>query len=194
LVLLVATGAHAAIIGVDTVGTAAPPATLGPYLMTPFPDDPRPNGGTVTSVPAPLWGQVDFDKDMTHVEIGAGWATWSHGYQGDVYYTFESDVTLTLPSGTAAFYLYAEPNPFSVWRITATAQDGTSISQDVHGDSGAKYYGFYGTGGDMVATIKVECDTAFAVGEFGIAQIPEPTTLALCGAGLVALLRRRRRK
>ncbi|MFP4057814.1 MAG: PEP-CTERM sorting domain-containing protein [Candidatus Brocadiia bacterium] len=195
MLALLCAGAQAAIIGVDTVGTSAPPATLGPYLMTPFPDDPRAQFSAVTDAPGPLGLDVAFDRTMYLLTVGSGWATWSHGYSGDVYSTQgATDVTMTLPAGTTAFYFYAEPNPYELWTITATAQDGTSIVQDVHGSSGAKYFGFYGTGGDMVASVAVESDTDFAVGEFGIAQVPEPATLGLCGAGLLALIRRRRRR
>lgn len=66
-------------------------------------------------------------------------------------------LTLTMSDPTGAFYLYAEPNPFSFFDITVTADDGTSLTTD------------------------------FAIGEFGIAaaEVPEPTTLALVAFALL---------
>ena len=129
-------------------GTAAPPATLGPYTMTPFADDTRPVFDDVSSVPAPTGGVVGFSPDLNHREIGNGWATWSHGYTGDVYYTNgATSATMTLPAGTKAFYFYAEPNPFAVFEITATTNSGTTSGPiPVDGAGGATYFGFYTTG------------------------------------------------
>src|SRR5262245_24747122 len=59
-------------------GTAAPPATLGPYTMTAFPADGRPIGAAVTTVPSPLGGDVGLSPAASHRRIGAGWASWSH--------------------------------------------------------------------------------------------------------------------
>jgi hypothetical protein len=193
MLIVTASNVQAGITGV-ALGTGAPPATLGPYTMTPFPLDPQ--GSPVTSVASPLGGTVDFGASLAHYTVGAGWATWSHGYTGDVYHEPGTSVTLTLPSLTGAFYLYAEPNPFSIWKITATAQDGTAVSQDVDGYAGAAGYGFYGTGGSLISSIQVDYagTLGFAIGEFGVAAIPAPGAIVLggIGVGLIGWLRRRR--
>jgi hypothetical protein len=191
LVALFAVQAQASITGV-ALGTAAPPPMVGPYTMTKFGLDPQPLFTLVPSVASPLGGTVGFSPALDHRMIGSGWATWSHGYTGDVYYTGgATSARLTMPALTGAFYLYAEPNPFSPYLITATAQDGTSISQMVDGSGGACGYGFWAA--SLISTIDVACDGAdFAVGEFGIANVPEPTTICLLGLGALSLIRRKK--
>jgi hypothetical protein len=158
-------------------GTAAPPTTLGPYAMTAFGPDPQPVGATVTGV-SDSAGMLGFSPALTHRRVGNGWATWSHGYTGDVYSTPSGGpITITLPAGTRAFYLYAEPNIFNVFNVTATAQDGTTSGPvQVQGNSGAQYFGFYATGSPNIATITVTGTdtTGLAVGEFGIAPAASP--------------------
>jgi hypothetical protein len=164
-------------------GTAAPPSTLGTYNMTAFGPDSQPNcsdpGSTVTGVNDPA-GAIGFTPSLHHDKAtGPCWATWSHGYAGDVYDTVSAvdptTATITLPSGTNAFYFYAEPNQFSVLTIQATAQNGTTSGPiSVDGNGGAQYFGFYGTGGVTVASITVTTSDpqGFAVGEFGISVTP----------------------
>jgi Secretion system C-terminal sorting domain len=158
-------------------GTGAPTPTLGPFSMTAFPADPAPIYANVTSAPGPS-GSVGFNKTMSHRRIGAGWATWSHGYRGDVYFTGTRSVMMTMPANTVAFYFYAEPQRFAVFTITAIAQDGTSSGPiAVQGNSGARYFGFYSTGGVPLVSITATTNdaTGFAVGEFGIAQCTAPS-------------------
>jgi len=159
-------------VGFDgSPGTNAPPATLGSYTMTPFGPDPQADGAIVSGVNDPA-GSIAFSPSLTHTTVGSGWSTWSHGYTGDVYFVAPTQpITITLPAGTKAFYLYAEPNTFDVFDVQATAQDGTTSGPvQVQGNSGAKYFGFYGTGDAEIATITVTTtDTSgLAVGEFGI--------------------------
>jgi len=185
---LASASSFASITAVD-LGTGAPPASLGGYAITLFPDDGRPVINDVSDVPSPLGGDVTFSPDLSHRKIGTGWATWSHGYTGDVYYSNgATSITLGLPADTAAFLFYAEPNPFAVFTITATANDGTLLSVDVDGFAGANGYGFYTTA-TALTSITVSSSIDFAVGEFGIAKgvIPETSTV-VSGAVLAGLL------
>jgi hypothetical protein len=180
----VSAGAAVAAIGVSIApGTAAPPPTLAGYQMTPFGDDIRPVFADVTDVPLPPitighpmsrpTGSILFSQAMSHREIGAGWASWSHGYTGDVYYTNGStSMTTTMPAKVGAFYLYAEPNPFAIINMTVVGRDGNghqvSTTVAVNGAGGAQYFGFYNTSFGAVTSITVSSSVDFAIGEFGV--------------------------
>ena len=154
----------AGLVGV-TGGTASPPSSLGPYTMMPFSADPQAAGYTpVFSVASPLGGVVVFDSQLQHAITPGEWLTWSHDYNGDVYYSAsDKSITMTLPEETSAFYFYAQPNSFSLHAISADASDGIKagieISQDADGDKGASYYGFYSTEGSGISSITVSCET-----------------------------------
>lgn len=162
-----------AVIFDGSPGTAAPPSTLGPYAMTPAAADPRPVDTLVPGTALPD-GTMDFSPSVVHLTTpGGGWSTWSNNYAGDVYFDTGNKLTMTLPSGTGAFYFYAEPNSFATFTVQAVAQNGTTSGPvQVSGSGGATYLGFYGTGGAQVHAITVRTDAAaegFAVGEFGVA-------------------------
>lgn len=201
---LLARPAGGAIIFED-LSTSAPPLTLGGYGMLVFADDARPVPDNVASVPAPTGGDVGFDQPLSHLKIGVGWSTWSHGYAGDVYYQaaqssgplFPYTVGLTLPAGIVAFYLYAEPEAFSEFDITAIDQNGQGYTRTIAGNAGARGFGFYATAGDTITGLSIGSFADFAIGEFGISKaqnVPEPTALALLGLGMAAAVRARRRR
>ena len=154
-------------------GTGAPPSTLGPDTMTPFGPDAQALG-TVTTVATPGGSAIGFGSPMDHVTIGAGWNTWSNGYTGDVYTTNGLDTaSINLPSGTSAFYFYAEPDPYATFDVVATSADGTTSGPiAVNGFSGAQYFGFYTDGSAPLTNITISSSVDFAVGEFGISAGP----------------------
>ncbi len=176
--------------------TAAPPAVIGGYTMTAFPLDGRPLFDVVSGVASPLGGTVGFAGDADHRQIGLGWATWSHGYTGDVYYTLgATSMTLTMPADTAAFHFYAEPNPFALFTIIVSS-GGVSSAALVDGSGGAYGWGIYDAAG--LTSITISSDVDFAFGEFGIAggpccTVPDPgSSLLLLGLGLAGLAWRKR--
>jgi hypothetical protein len=173
--------AYAGVVFDGSPGSGAPPSTLGGYAMTAFSDDPRDQYSTVSDGRTGPTGNVGFDHDMTLLTAGNGWNNWSNSYTGDVYFTgFGSNsVTMMLPTGTDAFYFYAEVNLFTTAEITATTDDGTTSGPiSVTTPYGAKYFGFYGTGGTKIVSITVSYPNdgyGFAVGEFGISTCSGPT-------------------
>src|SRR5690606_18790217 len=133
--------------GIEQLGVEAPPSVLCGESMTSFPLDPRPLFTDVTDVASPLGGNVTFSSGCNVRQIGGGWASWSHGYTGSVYYTNGSAVLNVVPPSNSAFYLYAEPNPFADIEFEITGSAGgteLSVTEFINGSAGAKGYGFCG--------------------------------------------------
>ncbi len=171
---------NAQIVFDGSPGTAAPPATLGPFSMIPFPLDARPSLSNYTNVPGPN-GDVLFNIPMNKRIPGVSWTPgWSHGYTGPIYWSMSAQsVTMAMPPNTVAFYFYGEPNIHATFTFTAVAQDNSSSGPiSVAGAGGAKYFGFYSTNGVPLVSISVSVagnSAGFAVGEFGIYQCEAPT-------------------
>ena len=163
---------------VGTPGAGAPPATLGQYTMQALPVDSTAEGTTETSLEGPT-GTLSFGVPLIHDLVGSDWETWSNDYSGDVYSDFATasdgnyEITVSLPAHTGAFYIYAEPDDFEDFDMSATANDGTtSGATSVYGDAGAQYFGFYTKCGHTIQSITVTdpgADSGVAIGEFGIA-------------------------
>jgi len=139
---------------------------------------------------------LSLTHDARHVQ--QGWATWSHGYTGEVFYTLGGlEATYTMPPGIGAFDFYVEPNAFSIIKFTAVgyASDGTDSGPMVSwiaGASGASHFGFYTTGGAALTHVHVSAYSDFAIGEMRIVAIPAPAMTA-CLA-IPALRRQRHRR
>jgi hypothetical protein len=157
-------------------GTGGPPSTLGGFAMTPVPFFSSPPTAPActgilpgTPIPTPAAGSNIVVSPWTYKAcIGSGWATWSHGYQGDVYYTGGSrSQSIKLPAGTRAFYFYVEPNPLDdLYEFQVKADGVLSPIFEAHGSSGAKYVGVYNTAG-TINSIEIACEVDFASGEYG---------------------------
>lgn len=192
--LISASSAHATAVVFSALGTLAPPATIGGHVMTPFGPTGIPDGTGITSWDSPLGGSLVFDQIVDKVSIGNGWATWSHGYTGEVARTNSTEsLFITLPPKTKAFYLYVEPNQFATYDITVTAEDGSFIQTQVAGEGGAYGFGAFDLEGGLITSLAISGPGTggLGVGEFGIASIPLPTTLLLLSLGLGVMAGRR---
>lgn len=167
---------NSSIAFVDAPGTDAPPSRLGSYSVTAFDPSFCSDGATFSMITGPTGG-LSLAPSAQCVYIGADWATWSNGYSGaaawdDANPGGSNSMTLTLPAGVKAFYLYAEPDEFETFNLQATTQDGTTSGPlQVYGDSGAQYIGFYVQSGSAttIQSVTIACDDDFAIGEFGVA-------------------------
>jgi hypothetical protein len=159
-------------ITATNLGTAAPPATLGGVTMEKVPAGHACTGGAPGSLPSSFGAVTGAPTDGQPRCVGTGWATWSHGYTGDVWYTGGATTqVITLPAGVGAAYVYVEPNPFAVVNCSMTAT-GSSGSQSTgtfpaDGSGGAVGWGFV-EGAGTLSSIAVSCDTDFATGTWGV--------------------------
>jgi hypothetical protein len=177
---LTASAAFAGVTYVD-LGTAAPPAAVGPISVQPFDTVPQAaiaDFTAVTSIPgSPIGGTLTLNTSAEKRTVPGSWGTWSHGYTGPVFFasTTPTTRTLTLPAGTTAFYLYVEPNAFATFNVECVTASGISSGLiPVTGASGATGFGFYATNQDLLATITINVDagaSGFAIAEFGASDL-----------------------
>jgi hypothetical protein len=142
-------------------------------------------------------GTIQTNPDVNKRTVGSSWATWSHGATPDVLFSDgETSMVLTMPGGVTAFDFYLEPDPFDVITLSATTQDGTMVTQDVSGNAGAKYYGFYATDGMVIDSVTISGPTDFAFGEMRISTtaMPEPAAMLLLVIGMAGVGAARRRR
>lgn|GEM_PF-4276419 len=172
-VLFAAAASQAQVTG-TSFGTAAPPSTLDGYSMADGVET-RTTFSDVTSANVGGGRTVDFSNDVSVRRIGDGWATWSHGYTGQVYYNNTDSLTMSFDTGeVGAFILYVEPNLFSEFSFEITGRDaaGSSVvyNTNIVGDAGAKGFGFSAPAGGHITSVRViNTDgnaSGFAVGEF----------------------------
>lgn len=182
VVLGAASVANGAVV-FQNLGTAAPPATVGTYMMSPFDTAPQaaiPDTTLVTTIPgSPIAGSLTSSVQLYKDTIPTTWSTWSHGYTGPAFDTnLALSTVLTLPPNAGAFYFYAEPFNFGSFTIQAVTDSGTSSGPVVvSGNAGATGFAFYTTAGESIATITVTGDagsSGFAMAEFAIATSVKP--------------------
>jgi len=127
---------------------------------------------------------------------GGGWATWCCGYTDQVLSTMgASSLTIDTLPDVISFGFYAEPNTFADFLITLMMTDGSSLTQTVAGQGGAKFFGFTGAGVSTM-TVSTTDGSGFALGDFFVRAVPESSTWAmmLLGfAGMGMAMRRSRR-
>lgn len=165
------------------------PATLGPYPVEPFGDDPRPLGSTVTEVPAPL--NLTYDRPVTLLAVGQGWDSWAGTYTGDLYFTSGNELGIFPPPQTVAFGFSLQPNLWDTFAFEVSA-NGTTVTLDISGDGDARFIGFWTDDPtEPISYVRIWDATGaadgFALGELTLTVVPEPLAYPLAMA-LPALL------
>jgi hypothetical protein len=140
-----------------------------------------PGFSQVTTIPS-SFGNVTLTPAHMNLFIGSGWATWSHGYSGEVFWTQgATSATVTMPAGVGAFDCYLEPNPFSInsFTVTGTASDASTVGITVTADgaSGASHFGFYTTNGCCLTSVTITGAVDWAIGELRVGDCND------CGLG-----------
>ncbi|HEX3455355.1 MAG TPA: hypothetical protein VHS03_12070 [Gaiellaceae bacterium] len=185
-----ASAANPLVVAVTSPGTSTPPNSLGGYSMRSLPTtDPSHNQfDTVCGLDVISWvGCASLRY------IGSGWATWSHGYTGSVYFctiiNCPGDImTINLPFNTNAFSFDVESNNFNptapatafTFIVDASGSNAPGITTAVtvapNGTSNARYVGFYSKApsrSNLIQALKIQClgnCNGFAIGEFKINQ------------------------
>ena len=171
---------------VVVLGNTSPPATVGPNIpIFPFYPDPWPLFASTNTVPSgfPSGEQLTLSPTCSHRKVGQGWGLptqWGHGYTGDVYWTGgTSSLEISLPSSTAAFAFYVQPNVWTSFLFTITYKDGLSIEETIDGNPG-NAEGFavfeHDSHGSPTGVVISTIDSAqgFAVGEFHLGMNAPP--------------------
>jgi hypothetical protein len=136
---------------------------------------------------------LSFSSTLEARQVPGSWSTWAGDRTPRVLYTVDANsVTGTFSSGYAAFGLVAEPEPFDAYAFTLLLSDGTSLTQDILGDSGAAFMGFIAGSPIVSWTLSAPVDFAFGEMEYGAggsgaSAVPEPLTLLLLGLGLICV-------
>lgn len=164
------------------------------FNMVNVSDNNAPNLGLISTLSSPV-GNVTLGSEVEKRTIGSSWNTWSNGYSGDVYYNRgATNLEITMPFDVAAFDLYLQPEQYKMFEIavtvmTSTGLTTTTLAQNIDGKGGAKYFGFYGTDGDVLKSITITDKSGgaakgFAFAQMRIAPVPEPLMI---GGSLLAL-------
>lgn len=140
------------------------------------------------------------------------WTTWSVAPDSQrgpndtlpvLYSNGATAVRFNLSTPVSIFGFEAEPNPFSVYNLTAQFYDALgnllgSISRNVDGNAGARLFAASSPTPISYVVFSGQVDWAAAAFRYALPQggpvIPEPTTIALFGAGLLGFLPLRRRR
>ncbi len=152
---------------------------------------------TVISIEVPEFGgSLDFDAAHSLRHIGQGWATWSHGYTGEVFYTngaFSMGYDVNMDNAYA-FDAYAEPNADggSSFFATAYGSAGGEVSVEFQAFmcADARHFGFYAEG-ERIIRVEVTATGDFAIGEWRVG-LPAPGAIALMGFAGIRFAGRRR--
>lgn len=173
------------------------------FNMVTVPNSPEPEFSSVSTLSSSV-GNLTFSSPAQELVVGSGWKTWSNDYNGEVYYNGDNaPFEITLPDDIVAFDLYLQPEEFGLFDIELTTMSGAtstvSLSQNIQGNGGAEYFGFYATDGDSIKSITIKdksggAANGFAVAQLRMAHVPEPLTIGGSAIALAFGWRMRRKR
>lgn len=216
LVLALFSSTVSATLILETYGSGTPtPGTIGGYTMTDFSVVNDTLTGTTSVVDSPLGGQLTFRNisgsalQMTR-SLADSTSWWNNGESSDydIFTTGVSWIEILLPVNTRAisFNVGADLNSTrnNAWlaasETTGSGLDNYRFNVSRINTPGFGIYTANTTAGQCSALTSVVIDPDFwGVGNFSInqdpctASVPEPSTAALLGTGMLGLLLARRR-
>ena len=154
-----------------SLGTDAPPAELiAEYGFLSNENNGLAGFASVTSIPM-TYSSIGVASSVSVRTIGSGWASWSHGFTGHVYYSEDGALTntLTLPEHCLGAIVYVESDYYGLFDFTYTS-DGIATPltlTDVNGSGGAAGVAFLSDTG-YLNTVVISTETSaggFAFGE-----------------------------
>ena len=148
---------------------------------------------TVSNVTLVGGGSFTTNIPVEVDQVGTSWGTWSGGYTGHVLWSgYDSasssgiDTIELALTGLYAFGLEIEPNAFSTLSISVLLNTSESLAQDINGDGGAKFFGYYGNGVTGL-TITAPTGQSFAFGNFrSVPVVPLPAAFPLFAGAIAA--------
>lgn len=164
--------------------------------------------------PRDHWGDLDltvfFSTPLLPLTVGSGWASWGSPPDTEqanprVFWTQGvTDLTFTFSTPVDVWGFEAQPNPFSVFDITAEYFNGATllgtITRSVDGNAGARLFAAAADFGTSFTHVRVRSGADFAVAQLRYrlddgSVIPEPATwgMMIVGFGFVGFAMRRRK-
>lgn len=205
--------AHAAMFAVGDAGRWGTGgentiSNLG-FDMVSVPDNPAIPGDftPLTQLSSPS-NTLSFSNTVDKAYVGTDWARLENSrfnLGSDVYFNGEGNTTtISFAKPVAAFDFVLETNSLAPMlfnmEVTASGSVTQTLSQNLQGDVGGRYFGFYTTGTDLISSITINAPSGangFAIGEIRLGdvskQVPEPAStlglLALGAAGMGSMLK-----